>query len=295
MRTLHIENVEILADMMLKNMDDEMDCFAVLFYEDAVKLTSILLSTENVKPVALDIAQPDFEGYHDVYYVDLTAPWGEEAYELYVSKAKDDNGEYLYNTAHIAYVDEEANSSILKNLETEELYQLHMGNQCDGDDDCSMCDYDYDECPFTDFDEEDQAEDILGEEMDCQIEGEDFFKPLLDFIFDVIGDLCDYIKSRERFTSDEIIDFITRRFGPYDEDSEWMRCNCYYFATILNERFPGGHIYYDVVVGHFVYEYDGLYYDYSGLIEPTDDLVEWEKFDEYDSYQKERIIRDCIK
>ena len=61
------------------------------------------------------------------------------------------------------------------------------------------------------------------------------------------------------------IDFINRRFK---EDCNWINGNCYYFALILRDRFPGGIIYYDVINGHFIYQYNGNYYDWTGIIYP---------------------------
>lgn len=90
----------------------------------------------------------------------------------------------------------------------------------------------------------------------------------------------------------EILEFIRRRFP---NDNGWLTGQCYYFALILKSRFQLGEIMYDVINGHFVYYEDGQYYDWSGCINPDGYYVIWEKFDEYDSLQKERIIEGCIK
>lgn len=90
---------------------------------------------------------------------------------------------------------------------------------------------------------------------------------------------------------DEVLDFINRRFK---KDCYWINGNCYYFAIILKDRFPEGKIYYDVIDGHFIFQYKDKYYDWVGIVETNGCLVEWDKFDEYDSLQKEIIVRDCI-
>lgn len=90
---------------------------------------------------------------------------------------------------------------------------------------------------------------------------------------------------------DEVLDFIKRRFP---NDCNWLNGNCYYFSLILKARFPQGIIYYDVINGHFIFEYKSKYYDWSGEIQPNEHLVEWNKFDEYDCLQKQHIIRDCV-
>lgn len=90
---------------------------------------------------------------------------------------------------------------------------------------------------------------------------------------------------------DEVLEFIHRRFK---NDCNWVTGNCYYFAVILKDRFPEGKIYYDVINGHFVFEYNNQLYDWNGKVNHVRYLVEWDKFDEYDSLQKQIIVRDCI-
>lgn len=90
-----------------------------------------------------------------------------------------------------------------------------------------------------------------------------------------------------------VLEFINRRFGA--TNANWKSGNCYYFALILADRF-GGNLYYDVINGHFLCKIDDYFFDYDGIYQPDekDYLVEWNKFDEYDSIQKERIIKDVI-
>ena len=91
----------------------------------------------------------------------------------------------------------------------------------------------------------------------------------------------------------EVLEFIQRRF---ESDCNWMTGNCYYFAVILKDRFPEGRIYYDVIYGHFIFQYQDKYYDWTGIYKTTDGiLAAWDEFDEYDSIQKKVIVRDCIK
>jgi hypothetical protein len=90
---------------------------------------------------------------------------------------------------------------------------------------------------------------------------------------------------------DNVIEFINRRFK---NDCNWLNGNCYYFSIILKDRFPEGKIFYDVINGHFIFLYNGRYYDWTGYIKPDGYLVEWEQFDKYDSLQKKVIIRDCL-
>ena len=90
---------------------------------------------------------------------------------------------------------------------------------------------------------------------------------------------------------DEISEFILRRFP---KDCNWTNGNCYYFAIILKDRFPEGKIFYDIINGHFVFKYQDKIYDWNGIYNSKGIFVDWEIFDEYDSLQKQRIIRDCV-
>ena len=108
------------------------------------------------------------------------------------------------------------------------------------------------------------------------------------------NEISDYIEIEHNSVdnTDEVLEFINRRFPG---DSSWLNGNCYYFALILKDRFPDGEIFYDVIDGHFVFEYNDNLYDYSGITAQDGGyLVQWSIFDKYDSLQKSRIIRDCI-
>ena len=93
--------------------------------------------------------------------------------------------------------------------------------------------------------------------------------------------------------NDEVLDFIHRRFP---DDCRWLDGNCYYFALILQDRF-GGDIYYDVIDGHFACMIAGVLYDWSGIVDDSEDdghrWIAWDRFYEYDSLQFERIVKDC--
>lgn len=64
----------------------------------------------------------------------------------------------------------------------------------------------------------------------------------------------------------EVIEFIDK-IRAYDMhgvlENFFTSGYCYYFASILQERF-GGEIVYDPVIGHFYFLKDDIYYDYNG-------------------------------
>lgn len=86
----------------------------------------------------------------------------------------------------------------------------------------------------------------------------------------------------------EILDFISRRFPA---DQKWLLDNSYYFAVILKDRFPQGGIYYDVVDELFVFELDGRFYNWGGVVDDCQHLVNWATFAQYDSKLREEIVQ----
>ena len=98
-------------------------------------------------------------------------------------------------------------------------------------------------------------------------------------------------------TKDKIFEFIERRFPP-EKDCNWVTGNCYYFAVILREAFPGGRIVYEPIDGHFLYEIDGCLYDWFGRHDyylENRDFINWEEYHNVDPLHYERILRDCIR
>lgn len=93
--------------------------------------------------------------------------------------------------------------------------------------------------------------------------------------------------------NNEILEFIQRRFK---KDSDWLNGNCYWFAKILSIRFEhlNGEIFYDPVMGHFVYGVDGVFYDWNGVSSKAT-FLSLKEIKEKDSLWYERLIRDCVK
>lgn len=90
--------------------------------------------------------------------------------------------------------------------------------------------------------------------------------------------------------NDVVLEFINRRFK---EDCHWTDGNCYYFALILSRRF-GGTICYDQIDGHFSTLIYGKYYDFTGIIEPSKEVMSLDYIRDHDSSLYFRLIDDCI-
>jgi hypothetical protein len=100
-------------------------------------------------------------------------------------------------------------------------------------------------------------------------------------------------------TKDRILDFINRRFK---QDCNWTSGNCYYFAVILRERFADyddGWIMYEPIDGHFLFKYDGNYYDHTGVVnlreEQKQKVFYFDDLKQIDRLLYDIIVRDCIR
>ena len=67
----------------------------------------------------------------------------------------------------------------------------------------------------------------------------------------------------------EILNFIKRRWSI---DANWTNGNCFWFAKILQLRFPQLQIYYLPIIGHFITSDGENYYDWNGIYLPEEEL-----------------------
>lgn len=88
-----------------------------------------------------------------------------------------------------------------------------------------------------------------------------------------------------------ILSFIQKRFP---KNCNWTSGNCYYFSLILKDRFPGGQIIYEPVVGHFMYKLENKCYDYLGAHKVPEFFYIWEELEKQDKKLYSRLQRDCL-
>lgn len=70
---------------------------------------------------------------------------------------------------------------------------------------------------------------------------------------------------------------------------------CYHFSLILQDLYRGGEIYYEQMVGHFVYKYGDHFYDITGEVNFTNSqLVKWSDMSKYDYSLYLRLLSDCV-
>lgn len=96
---------------------------------------------------------------------------------------------------------------------------------------------------------------------------------------------------------EQIKDFRKRRFA---QDNNWTTGNCYWYAQILQTRFPRLSIYYQPITNHWLAGNKNLniYADWNGvysLTELQEEPILWENYWDIDSYHVARLIDQCIK
>lgn len=92
-----------------------------------------------------------------------------------------------------------------------------------------------------------------------------------------------------------IVNFKTRIKGSEDLIVNMFTNGlCYHFTSILKDVFPGGIVIHDEITNHFLYWYEGFYYDITGNVDITfykfDGLVEWDELRE--EYKKLSFLYD---
>ena len=89
----------------------------------------------------------------------------------------------------------------------------------------------------------------------------------------------------------EILDFINRR---WHRDADWLDGNCYWFARILQLRFPFLELYYLPISGHFVCGDDDNFYDWTGIVQLEESPLLFSDLKEQEPDGYNRILRDCV-
>lgn len=90
---------------------------------------------------------------------------------------------------------------------------------------------------------------------------------------------------------EEILEFINRRWR---KDADWCSGNCWYFVSILMERFSNLGRYYFPVEGHFVAGDGKRFYDWNGIFASKYPYYDWNYLRQADPKWAARLLRDCL-
>ena len=93
-----------------------------------------------------------------------------------------------------------------------------------------------------------------------------------------------------------IINFINnfKKMHPTEIEDVFSNGYCYWFATILSERFFKGEIYYLPIANHFITKIDNEFYDISGVYTLNEIPYKWDTYPEFDYLDYVRVVKYCI-
>lgn len=87
---------------------------------------------------------------------------------------------------------------------------------------------------------------------------------------------------------------IERFISLFDKDQKFMTGLCYWFAYILQGRFPFGEIWYDPIENHFYFTLDNVTYDVRGQVSRPDSAIKWEYYEDVDFFDYDRVVKHCV-
>ena len=164
-KTLHFENYEDFACAVsdvydrVKSDDEYNSVDVVAKYEDAKEIIRELVG------IGYDIAfidkfgKPEWDGYDDSFVISLLDD------EIWCEPVKRDD-KYIFIEADVVYIFDDCNSKIIPKIESDEVYEVGIGNYDDCDGDCENCNC-YDETYLhTSEDEDGNAHGFTASRLD---------------------------------------------------------------------------------------------------------------------------------
>lgn len=128
---------------------------------------------------------PDSTGYDKEFALCLTED-GVSVCKMF------ENGKYYNEYPDVAFVHEDCNSKLLKNIESRMIFEFALDDDCDSDDEDDECDIPCDECRYHDFCE------------CCDEDDDDEFIDAFDDEYESYCDDCDCYECDNRIRSDKI-------------------------------------------------------------------------------------------
>lgn len=139
-KTLHFEDYEDFAcdvsDVYERvKSDDEYNSVDVIAkYEDAKEIIRELIEIGYGIAFIDDFGNPKWDDYDDAFVISLYND------EIWCEPVKRKDG-YIFVEADVVYIFDDCNSKIIPKIESDEVYEVEIGNKydnCDGD--CDHCD-----------------------------------------------------------------------------------------------------------------------------------------------------------
>ena len=139
MKNLYFDDYEDFACAVsdvydrVKSDDEYNSVDVVAKYEDAKEIIRELVGIGYGIAFINELADPEWDGYDDAFVISLLDDeiWCEPV------KLKDD---YIFVEADVVYIFDDCNSKIIPKIESDEVYEVEIGNEYDDcDDDCENC------------------------------------------------------------------------------------------------------------------------------------------------------------
>lgn len=139
-KTLHFEDYEDFACAVsdvydrVKSDDEYNSVDVVAKYEDAKEIIRELVGIGYDIAFINELADPEWDGYDDAFVISLLEN------EIWCEPVKRKDG-YIFVEADVVYIFDDCNSKIVPKIESDEVYEVEIGNEyddCDGD--CENCD-----------------------------------------------------------------------------------------------------------------------------------------------------------
>ena len=138
-KTLHFEDYEDFACAVadtydrVKSDDKYNSVDVVAKYEDTKEIIRELVGMGYGIAFINELADPEYDGYDDAFIISLLDD------EIWCDPVKRKNG-YIFVEADVVYIFDDCNSKIVPKIESDEIYEVEVGNEyddCDGD--CENC------------------------------------------------------------------------------------------------------------------------------------------------------------
>lgn len=164
-KTLHFENYEDFACAVsdvydrVKSDDEYNSVDVVAKYEDAKEIIRELVG------IGYDIAfidkfgNPEWDGYDDSFVISLLDD------EIWCEPVKRDD-KYIFIEADVVYIFDNCNSKIIPKIESDEVYEVGIGNYDDCDGDCENCNCHDETYLHTSEDEDGNAHGFTASRLD---------------------------------------------------------------------------------------------------------------------------------
>jgi hypothetical protein len=139
-KTLHFENYEDFACAVsnaydrVKSDNEYNSVDVVAKYEDAKEIIRELIEMRYGIAFIDKFGDPEWDGYDDAFVISLLDD------EIWCEPVKRDD-EYIFVEADVVYIFGDCNSKIVPKIESNEVYEVGIGEDCDDcDGDCANCD-----------------------------------------------------------------------------------------------------------------------------------------------------------